>query len=442
MIPRYLLLTWFLVALALTANAHVHNSLAGFVGLGPNRHRALDHVQRPAPRVLGSLEFNIRTSLNYNMGNELNPRRTKKIGIPNQRMNENHEILQIAKMHEAEVVERALSNALEQARFKHYTKAPQLFPSVRQCNSAIATFGDAGDFRRALKLFTQMRKSVSLIRRISRSWNWFSSTGMSDNTIYGGAKETTDGPNYRNDTLYNVSIDLVKDAPAPTLVTYSTLMSRAVSVGKPRVAIRLWNLMKNQPNFYTNVISRKQRQGRISDPSVFLDPNQLRKLEVDDSAIVPDVIFCNTLMNAYAKLGDHKMARFILNSMLGSPKAGNIVLHEIPQVNPTVVTFNTLADACKEAGDLAAGLEVLELMSSHAQLTGDNKIAPDARTYTILISTVARKTKHHHETRDIRSGGERDPDKAFDLLNEMISKGIHPNGITFCALIDVYESCP
>lgn len=51
----------------------------------------------------------------------------------------------------------------------------------------------------------------------------------------------------------------------PTLVTYSTLISRAVGVGKPRVAIRLWNLMKNQPTFYTNVISRKMRQGRISD---------------------------------------------------------------------------------------------------------------------------------------------------------------------------------
>jgi pentatricopeptide repeat protein len=50
------------------------------------------------------------------------------------------------------------------------------------------------------------------------------------------------------------------------LVTYSTLISRAVGVGKPRVAIRLWNLMKNQPTFYTNVISRKMRQGRISDP--------------------------------------------------------------------------------------------------------------------------------------------------------------------------------
>jgi pentatricopeptide repeat protein len=135
-------------------------------------------------------------------------------------------------------------------------------------------------------------------------------------------------------------------------------------------------------------------------------------------------------MNAYAKLGDHKMARFILNSMMGSSKDGNIVLHEIPRVKPTIISFNTLADACKAAGDLAAGLEVLQLMSSQS-------ISPDARTYAILISTVARKTKQQHETRDVRSGGERDPDKAFDLLYEMQDKGIKPNGVIYCALIDV-----
>ena len=106
--------------------------------------------------------------------------------------------------------------------------------------------------------------------------------------------------------------------------------------------------MKNQPTFYTNVISRKQRQGRISGPTVFLGPAQLRKLEVEHAAIVPDVIFCNTLMNAYAKLGDNKMARFILNSMLGT---GKQVLHEIPLVKPTIISFNTLADACKAAGE-------------------------------------------------------------------------------------------
>jgi pentatricopeptide repeat protein len=126
------------------------------------------------------------------------------------------------------------------------------------------------------------------------------------------------------------------------------------------------------------------------------------------------------------------MARFILNSMLrssGKDAKDGIVLHEIPQVKPTIVTFNTLADACKEAGDLAAGLEVLELMNSYNQ-------QPDARTYTILISTVARKPKHT-QVKNVNSGGESDPDRAFELLYEMQEKGIKPNGVTFSALIDV-----
>ena len=125
------------------------------------------------------------------------------------------------------------------------------------------------------------------------------------------------------------------------------------------------------------------------------------------------------------------MARFILNSMLGSSgKDGSIVLHEIPRVTPTIISFNTLVDACKEAGDLAAGLEVLDLMASHNQ-------KPDARTFTILISTVARRPKLPQDTNAVRSGGEKDPDKAFELLYEMQEKGIKPNGITFSALIDV-----
>lgn len=197
------------------------------------------------------------------------------------------------RMREAELVEKTLSDSLHEARITHYTikrSALPLFPSVRHCNAAIATFGDSGDFRRALKMFTEMRKSVSIIRRMARNSNSFSHEDSSNSARL----DWDESP-----VLRQLDLHLIKEPPAPTLVTYSTLISRAVTVGKPRVAIRLWNLMKNQPTFYTNVISRKQRQGRISDPSVFLDPAELTRLEVEDDAIVPDAIFCNTLMNAY-----------------------------------------------------------------------------------------------------------------------------------------------
>ena len=319
------------------------------------------------------------------------------------------------RMKEAQLVEKLLLDALEKVkkigkRKKESVLPPaKLFPHIRQCNAALATFGDSGDFTRALRLFTQMRKSASLFY--------------------------TEGENrpLEHHSRSLSSINLIIVPPKPTLVTYSTLMSRAISLQKPRVALRLWRLLQTQPNFYTNVISQKRRGGRTGNTSSFMDSSSLR------SAIVPDVIFCNTLMNAYAKMGDYRAAKAILNSMLG---AKGVPTHEgIPKVQPTAVTYNTLADACKVAGELGAALDVPELMISQSEATGNKKLLPDLRTYTTLISTVARKSIDKQETRDIRSGGEKDPDMAFALLNRMIHEGIIPNGVTYSALIDVCRRC-
>ncbi len=72
-------------------------------------------------------------------------------------------------------------------------------------------------------------------------------------------------------------------------------------------------------------------------------------------------------------------------------------------------------------------LETLERMKMNTELR------PDAMTYTSLISTVAR--------RDTKSSGKRDPDLAFALFDEMVNRGINPNGMTFSALIDVCGRC-
>lgn len=260
---------------------------------------------------------------------------------------------------------------------------------VNQCNptcvflSALATFGDAGEFRRALTLFTQMKKSASLFSAMSAADDDEGDRG-------GGPASSPDGAAHSGGdgggeeaaptasaTLQ--SIDLVLDPPKPTLVTYSTLMSRAVSLGKPRVALRLWNLMTNQPNYYSNAISRRQRADRrVIDARA--DPSS--ELVDARDVIVPDAICCNILMNAYAKLGDHVAARSVLNAMLGLGGAEWHVHGGIPPTGVTVVTYNTLADACKSAGELGAALEVVELMTSHAGVSGDSSLLPDIRTYT------------------------------------------------------------
>ena len=424
------------------------------------RHEHCDHViSTTTATTLGLSNNNKFQHRHHNHSHKTStkiPQPKASATITNANDDDANNIIQL-KLLDAQNVEMQLSNAVYKLnRIRQRQQIIPLeqkieFPSVRQCNAgkcvqcivccmclaqyffasylmfhtnrfiALATFGDAGEFRRALTLFMQMKKSVSLLR-------------LTNASTYAGMS----------------SMETSGSAPKPTLVTYSTLMSRAVSLGKPKVALRLWNLMQNQPNFYTNV-RRGERMfvPKMNDADV--DPSQLERnaddITIEDNndneeVVLPDVIFCNTLMNAYAKLGDFASARSVLNAMLGMTNIHGVICHDgIPKTEPTVVTYNTLADACKVAGELGAGLEVLDLMTTHAQAKGDNSLLPDARTYTILISAVARKKKNENEVRDVRSGGEKDPDMAFELLNRMISKGITPNGMTFCALIDVCSRC-
>ena len=234
---------------------------------------------------------------------------------------------------------------------------PISFPGIRECNSALATFGDGGDLLRALRLFGKMRKAEALFNRYK--------------------------------------LRVLPPVPAPTLVTYSTIMSRAVRMGKPRVALRLWNLMTKQRGFF------------INNPS-------------PASTIVPDIKAANILMNCYAKLGDVTSARDLLNQML----KGNG--RDVPYIHPNLVTYNTLLDACHKGEDLDTALEIKE------QIDGAGLI-PDTRTYTTLIATVARKAS--------ASSGAHDPTPAFSLHQEMKARDVRPNGMTYSALIDVCARC-
>lgn len=89
-----------------------------------------------------------------------------------------------------------------------------VFPSVRECNAAVAAFGEGGELLRALRLLMKMLKAASLASRAAR-----------------GAFDNRKGGNGTGHVFFY--------PPAPTLLTYSTLMSKAVHFGKPPVALRL-----------------------------------------------------------------------------------------------------------------------------------------------------------------------------------------------------------
>lgn len=409
-----------------------------------NLHQGFFIFKHQSPRTTADMA-NV-PAFSEKHGHEYDNNRNRK--APGMNAAERGQKITKMKMEEAKLVEKQILTSLHtlkrtSRKRRGHVPTTELFPSVRHCNEAIATFGDAGDFKRALNLFMQMRK-VSAMMRMSKGGSVFSSSNSQNLKDDRSEMKRDDAETFEKsrNSVQKSPIDLVSSPPKPNLVTYSTMMSRAVSLGKPRVALRLWNLMRNQPNFYTNVLSRKLRAGRIicEDAEQLMGRAGLQALEEDETVIVPDVICCNTLMNAYAKLGDNVMARSVLNSMLGANNDGEqkMLCHEgIPRTTPTVVTYNTLADACKVAGELGEALEVLQLMKHHASKTGEKPVVPDAMTYTILIATCARKSKQQQQSRDIRSGGERDPDMAFSLLDRMIYDGIKPNGVTYCALIDV-----
>lgn len=277
------------------------------------------------------------------------------------------------------------------------------FPSVRDCNGALAIYGDLGHLKRALHLFGQMRKATAAV-------STYSSASQSSSRLY-----------------------LVP--PAPTLVTYSTLMSRAVSLGKERVALRLWRLMISSPSFYTNKAKTDNKFG---------------------APIVPDIRAVNILMNCFAKMGDHASAKRLMEqiydgkvvpyhtrtekngvisgiddgvfgSASGAEELGLDLIKVVPKMEPNIVTYNTWIDACHRAGDLDAGLAALE------QMKQTTDILPDIFTYTSLISSVARRAT--------RSSGKSDPDLAFELFDEMAYYKIKANGMAYCALIDVCGRC-
>ena len=209
--------------------------------------------------------------------------------------------------------------------------------------------------------------------------------------------------------------------PAPTLVAYSTLMSRAVQVGKPELALRLWNLMGMQAEFFSSHSSFRGGAGIDQESRTTLShPRPSTSVSVDSSIIVPDVKAANILMNVYAKLADVESAQILMSGML----YGNTT--QVPRLTPNLVTYNSLLDACHKAGDLDAALEAKSMLR-------DARLRPDARTYTTLIATVGRRTS--------KASGAFDPTLAFSLLQEMKSLHVRPNGMTYCALIDVCGRC-
>ena len=256
---------------------------------------------------------------------------------------------------------------------------------MRECNAALKIWGDdRSRLLRALRLLGKMRKAATL------------------QTVLLQQQQPATGPTKGGRRTSLVGNNNNWFVPAPTLVTYSTLMSRFVKANKPAVALRLWNLMTTHKE---NAIS------------------------------VIDVRAANILMNCFAKMADVTAAQELLEAMKNQQTKGHhptndraaTAYHNLKLPPPNTVTYNTFLSACHKAGDLDAAVAAVTDMVDHRRLPAD------AMTYTSLIATVARRPSQR--------AGARDPSPAFAFLQEMQNQGIPPNGMTYSALIDACGRC-
>mmetsp|Transcript_22778 Transcript_22778/g.17208 ORF Transcript_22778/g.17208 Transcript_22778/m.17208 type:complete len:83 (+) Transcript_22778:435-683(+) len=73
-------------------------------------------------------------------------------------------------------------------------------------------------------------------------------------------------------------------------------------------------------------------------------------------------------------------------------------------IPPSIITFNSLIDACVRSGRMTQAWKVLEQMIS---LSGDNGVVPDNFTYSTLIKGISSEEYSA------------DLDKAFELLGKL-----------------------
>jgi pentatricopeptide repeat protein len=246
------------------------------------------------------------------------------------------------------------------------TLAQYVLPSraIEDCNTALAVFGDSGDLLRALRIHFKMLKAASLIQQ------------------------------YPSRSQHSVL------TPNPTLVTFLTIMSQTIYLGKPLVAIGLWNIMRLEANFFLS-------NGK----------NVLTSLLV----IVLDVKAANIL-----RIATPNWATWMRPNICCRKKDRKGGGGDVPGMSLNLVTYNTLLDACHNAGELDMVLCVKELLLASG-------MPVDTCTYTTLIATVTRKASAASRAND--------PIMAFLFLQEMQALHIRPNGMTYSALVNVCGRC-
>lgn len=186
----------------------------------------------------------------------------------------------------------------------------------------------------------------------------------------------------------------------PSIITYSTLISRAAT----------WKKIETAEMFFKQMVA---------------------------DGIKADVQAYNSLINAYTKTKDMDRALLVFNEMVES------------RVLPSVITFNNLIECCARNGNVTRAIEIFQLMKN------EYDIDPNERSYSALVlalcqggrAKMALELVNRMEPRNIKPsavtfsallhglGTEGDLNAAFEVLTSMKRKGLSPNVVTMSSLI-------
>ncbi|KAL3803970.1 LOW QUALITY PROTEIN: hypothetical protein ACHAW5_001747 [Stephanodiscus triporus] len=257
--------------------------------------------------------------------------------------------------------------------------------------ATLATFGDAGEFRRALRLFAQMRKSASLFGRDASS----SSSSSSSSSRTGAAavapsslpvddrSSSVDDGDGGDDVVVVVGIrvDLVPEPPKPTLVTYSALMSRAPSVS------RGWRcdcgISCRTRGTSTPASTRKEEGGENGR-----DDARRRRYPGRD---ILQHAHERVRQTRRSRVGEVRPACHGRRRRRRRRRFSSTPRRHTPHRTDRG-DLQHARGRLQGGGELGAALEVPDLMIAHAGSTGAESLLPTLAPTPYLISTVARKS--------------------------------------------------
>ena len=186
----------------------------------------------------------------------------------------------------------------------------------------------------------------------------------------------------------------------PTLVTYSTLISRSGNLLKTQLAQQYFEEMLGE-------------------------------------GIAPDLSCYNSLINSYAKVGNtHRALELFADMALGD-------------IAPDVITFNTIIDAYARAGRPALILDMMREMRSRNLSANERTYCSLVQAYCqsdqveVALNLTARMERDRIRISEVTYstllhalGRAGDLARAFELLRSMRDRGIQTNVVSMTSLVD------